>query len=453
MRSIFIVICFIFFIIPNISAQPVSLSVTNKNIGLVEETRTLSLPAGINQIQLVDLPTLLDPTSVRVEFSDQSIRLHEQHFAYDLLDAQKILEKSVGKTVRILHPDLGTTIGTLLSIESGMLVVETVDKEWRIIPNYANGHLVIEDPPVDDNDFVTRPTLIWLLETESQSQVKARMSYLTSGVNWQAEYTAILNNKETKMSLAAWVVLTNNSGKAFQEADLTLIAGDLNMSSGSVPPPMPRRTAAYEMSKQMDAPFEEREVFEYHSYHLDRKISIDNHQNKQLPLFPELNSGISKTFGYNYQKDPNDISVLISAENTKKNGLGIPLPMGRIRVYKKEKEKLFILGENSISHIPRDEKISIEIGKAFDIKAERSLLERKRETKNTERLQIAIEFRNRKSEDIEILVTEPVSRSRDYRILANNINVHKKDAGKVEFIVPVKAKQSNTLNFEILYTW
>ncbi len=453
MKSIFIVICFTFFIISNLLAQPVSLSVTNKNIALIEETRTFSLPAGVNPIELVDLPALLDPTSVHVEFSDQSIRLHEQNFAYDLLDIQKILEKSIGKTIRILHPDLGTTSGILLSIESGMLVIETVDKEWRIIPNYTNGHLVIEEPPVNEKDFVSRPTLLWLLESPSRTQVKAHMSYLTTGITWQAEYTAILNDKETKMSLAAWVILTNNSGKTFQEARLTLIAGDLNLSSGSVPPPMPRRTVAYEMSKQMDAPFQEREVFEYHSYHMDRKISIDNHQKKQLRLFPELNSGISKTFGYNYQKDLNDISVLISAKNTKKNGLGIPLPMGRIRVYKKEKEELFILGEHNILHIPRDEKISIEIGKAFDIKAERTILNRKRETKNTEKLQIAIEFRNRKSEDIEIHVTEPVSRNRDYRILANNINVHKKDAGKVEFIVPVKAKQSNTLNFEILYTW
>ena len=123
------------------------------------------------------------------------------------------------------------------------------------------------------------------------------------------------------------------------------------------------------------------------------------------------------------------------------------------RMTTKETGQLLILGENRVSHIPRDEEISIEIGKAFDIKAERTIINRKRETKNTERLQIAIEFRNRKSEDIEILVTEPVSRSRDYRILDNNFSVHKKDAGKVEFIVPVKGRQSQTLNYEILYSW
>jgi hypothetical protein len=156
---------------------------------------------------------------------------------------------------------------------------------------------------------------------------------------------------------------------------------------------------------------------------------------------------------YHYQKDPTGISVVLSALNSKEKGLGQPLPSGSVRILKKDYNRLIILGEDNLPQTAIGEEINLKIGQAFDIMAERTVLERKKEGKNNEKMKISITFRNRKDENIEILVTEPITRRYDYRILSSNIEVHKKEAKQIEFIVPVKAKQMNTLEYEILYSW
>ena len=180
---------------------------------------------------------------------------------------------------------------------------------------------------------------------------------------------------------------------------------------------------------------------------------LENQQQKILPLYPIQKSEISKIYNYNYQKDPTGISVIVSAKNSAENGLGYPLPKGIVRIYKKYDNHLLILGEDNIPHTPPDEKIDLKIGKAFDIIAERKILDQKKEGKNNERMKISIDFRNRKDQDIEILVTEPVISRYEYKILSSNIKIHKKEAKQVEFIVPLKANQTNILEYEILYNW
>ena len=133
--------------------------------------------------------------------------------------------------------------------------------------------------------------------------------------------------------------------------------------------------------------------------------------------------------------------------------MGNPLPSGTVKIYGIDNDQLVILGENRISHTPVEEEVKLEIGKAFDIKAERKVLDRKKEGKNSEKMKIEVEFRNWKSEDVEILVTEPFTRRTDIRILSSNYDIHHKEAKHVEFIVPVKAKQTNRLEYEVLYTW
>jgi hypothetical protein len=182
-------------------------------------------------------------------------------------------------------------------------------------------------------------------------------------------------------------------------------------------------------------------------------LDIENQQQKVLPLYPEAKIDISKRYTYNYQNDPTGISVIVSAENSEKNGFGKPLPGGKVRIYQENNKHLLILGEDIIPHVPVAEELKLKIGQAFDIVAERQLVERQREVKNSEKLKISIDFRNRKKDDIEIYVIEPVARRGDYKILSSSIKVHKQVANQVEFIVPVKASQSNLLEYEILYNW
>jgi len=434
--------------------QNISLTMTQNNLALVKETRALSLKKGFNSIVITNLPFMLDPSSVNFNFNDQSIKLLEHYFAYDMENTHVMLAKTVGRNIRVLHPELGTVQGKLISAQSGMLVIETTDSELQIISDFTGLQFIIEKSATQQ-DLITQPSLFCSVESRASSENSTELLYISLGMNWNAEYTAIIDDSEKEMSLSARAVLVNNSGKTYRDCDLLLLAGDINrrpaLRHGV------RRVGVQQLDDMVtmaaESDFSESENFEYHIYRLGRKITLENQQQKILPLYPLLNAEISKIYNYHYQKDPSGVSVIISAQNSAEKGLGHPLPQGVIRIYKKHGDQLLIVGEDNINHTPEDEKIELKIGKAFDILVERKVLDRKREGKNNEKMKITIEFRNRKNEDVEILVTEPITRRYDYRVLSSNIKVYKKEAKQVEFIVPVKANQTNVLNYEILYSW
>ena len=437
-----------------VNAQPAFLSITNNNQALVEETRKITVNKGLNPVQVKDLPALLDPASVTVNFGGDNISLLEQTFLYDLNDTEKILAASVGRSIRLVHPETGTVQGTLLSVSGGILVLETFDKEIRMIPSYQSGQIVIEKPEAGDSYLTLTPTLSWLLQANSNLNNTTTISYLTDGLNWNAEYAAILTADESELALSARVMITNTSGKSYNNCHLQLIAGELNRPKS--PDSRLRKTgygegAVIAMSKE--TPFEPEKAFEYYIYDMDRPANLENNQTKSLLFFPGQKTPVDKLYNYNYSKDAEGISVLIKIENSKRAGLGNPLPSGRVRIYKKQKDHLMLLGEDLIDHIPAGEEISLEVGKAFDLLAERTITDRQRDSKNSERLKIAIELRNRKNEDVRILVTEPVSPYRTYRVISSNFEIHRQDSRKVEFYVPVAAGKSETLTFEMIYNW
>ena len=452
MKSVVILSIFLFGF--TLSAQDISITVTQENLALVQETRSFSLKKGINSILIENLPAQIDQSSVNFSFKDQSISLREYSYAYDLQSTQMMLEKSLGKTIRLIDADHGTVLGKLIAVQSTSLVLQSTDGELRVITNYNNAHIIFDKSDLY-TDLVSNPTIFCSLESSLNGNADTRITYATLGMDWSTEYTAIIDDTEKQLSLLTQAIISNFSGKNYKDCKLLLIAGEINR------PPTPRRSVAGVglqtmndmISTAAESDFEESTSFEYHSYRLDRNINLKNQQQKVLALYPETEIDISKKFTYNHQKDPTGISIIISAINSKKNGFGKPLPAGRVRVLKKDQNGLLILGEDNISHIPVEEEIKLNIGQAFDVVAQRQILERNREGKNSEKMKISINFRNRKKEDIEIHVTEPIARRGNFRILSSNIKVHKKSANKVEFIVPLKTNQSNILEYEILYNW
>lgn len=454
MKSIIIIITIALFGITG-HAQNVSLTMTQNNLALVKEKRSLSLKKGINSAVFNNLPFLLDPTSVNFNFNDQSIKLLEHYFAYDLENTNVMLAKTVGRNIRVLDPELGTVQGKLISAQSGMLVIETAGSELQIISDYTGLQFIIEKSTTQ-KDLITQPSIFFSLESSKNYEVSTELLYLSTGMNWNAEYTAVIDDSEKKMSLSTRAVLVNNSGKTYKDCDLLLLAGDINRRPALTRGPRGARIQQLDdmVTMAAESDFSENENFEYHIYRLGRKITLENNQQKILPLYPLLNAQISKIYKYHHQIDPSGVSVVISAQNSDEKGLGYPLPQGVVRIYTEHgDDQLLIVGEDNITHIPKDEKIDLKIGKAFDILVERKVLDQKREGKNNEKIRINIEFRNRKNEDVEILVIEPITRRYDYRILSSNIKVHKKEAKQVEFIIPVKANETNVLDYEILYSW
>jgi len=448
-RSFF---CFItiFFLFNYAFTQSLSVTVTNNNLALVKEIRTLPLQKGKNLYPITDLPELLDPTSVHIYSKAGEYTVLEQNFEYDLLNADKILDKAIDRIINILTPGGSAVRGKLLSADDRNMVVETQNKELRIIPRSTEQQIYLEEFDQQSYGLITRPTLVWLIDSPKESKPEVEISYLTNGMDWHAEYIARLNEKDTAIDLNAWVSLVNSSGKTYTDARLKLLAGDLHLAEERGRPG-PR--GQYMEAMAMKAQFEEKEFFEYHIYTLDKKTTIKNNQTKQIQLLPTASVAVNKIFNYNYQKDASKVAVLISTRNSKEQGLGTPLPKGKVRMYKQDGPDLEFIGEDWIDHTPKDEKIEIEIGQAFDIKAERSVLEQRNISTNSERQKIQIELRNHKDQNIEIQITEPIYWYRSYEVLSSSYPVKAKDARKIEFTVPVKANDTSTLTFEILYTW
>ena len=280
-------------------AQNISLTMTQDNLALVNETRSLSLKKGSNSVVLKNLPFLLEPRSVNFNFKNQSIKLLEYYFAYDLENTLVMLDKSVGRNIRLIHSEMGTVQGKLISAQSGMLVIETTDGELLVISDYTGLQYIIEKS-TSQQDLITEPSLFCSLESKSTSEVSTDLSYLTTGMTWSAEYTAIIDESEQEMSLATRAMLSNYSGKSFQDCDLLLLAGEINKG------PTMRRSISGAGVQQLDdmvtmaseSDFSESENFEYHIYRLGRKITLANQQQKILPLYPIQKSEISKIYNY-----------------------------------------------------------------------------------------------------------------------------------------------------------
>jgi hypothetical protein len=439
----------IFLLYSQAYTQSLSLTVTSQNLALIRETRTVPLHKGKNIQQITDLPGLLDPTSVHIYSKSGDFTVLEQNFEFDLLSADKILAKAIDHKVNVITAEGTAVRGILLSADGGNLVLETENRELRILPRDPGQQILLEEFDQKSYGLITQPTLVWLIDSRKEITPEVEISYLTQGLNWHAEYIASLNGKDTAIDLNAWVSLTNSSGKTYTDTRLKLMAGDLNLAAeeGLYPQEI------YMEAMATKAEFREKEFFEYHIYTLDQTTTIRNNQTKQIQLLPTARAAVKKIFNYNYQKSADKVAVLITTMNSQEQGLGLPLPGGKVRVYKQDGADLEFIGEDRIDHTPKDEKIEIEIGQAFDLKAERNVLEQQRISDTAERQKIQIELRNHKNQDIEIQVTEPIFWYRSFEIIKTNYPLKSSDARKIEFTIPVKAAGTSTLVFEILYSW
>lgn len=441
----------ILILVCGVIAQDISITVTNQNLALVREERTLSLKEGLSKIELTDIPELIDETSIHIKGLDNPFSVLEQNFEYDLMDSYKILNKSLGKVVIISHPEGGVVKGELLFADGSSAILKTSEGELRIVPRNNEQQIILAEYDPEKSGLIIRPTLVWQLQSEKKKSTKTEISYLTRGLNWHAEYVAILNKDDSKLDLSSWISLDNSSGKTYENTKLKLMAGDLNLVTH-----FDGRGAGYIQYETMAkaAPqFTEKEFFEYHLYTLGRTTTIKNNQTKQVQLFNPTEADCKKIYNYNYQKDANKIRVLVEFKNEKSNGLGMPLPKGKVRIFKKDADDMEFIGEDLIDHTPKDEELKLEIGKAFDIRTERKVTEKNRINAHSEKQKIEIVIRNHKENDIDVVVTEPIGGYRSWEILKSSHKVKNKDAAKAEFVVPVKANGESTFTYEVMFNW
>lgn len=419
------------------------ITIYNQNLALVKDQRLLTLEEGLNEVRFTDVAAQIDPTSVHFKSltAPQATLIREQNFQYDLVSRAKLLEKYLDQEIEVQQPrkDGGVEIirGQLLSATDG-LVIQQADGTLTALTSAEQVRL-----PKLPSGLITRPTLMWLVESGQAGTQRSEVSYLTSGINWSADYVAVVNPDDTLADLTGWVTIDNKSGATYPAARLKLIAGEVHRIQ---PPHLLAKGRMAEMVTLAAEPqFEEKAFFEYHLYTLQRKTTIRDNETKQIELLTAANVPVKKVYvfdGANLRPGPPNqppqakVNVMVEVENRQENHLGMPLPKGKVRVYKADEDgSLQFVGEDEIDHTPKDEKIRLYLGDAFDLVGERKQTDERVIADNVRQYSFEIALRNHKKEAVEITVVEHLFG--DWEILRESHEHTKKDARTLEFRVRV----------------
>jgi len=444
---------------------------------VVRHLRTLDLKAGRNTVRFSDVAALIDPTTVSFESltDPKGTRVIEQNFQFDLVNTQKLLEKYIDRTIsvdQVRGSGVETFRGTLLSTAGG-LVLRREDGSVQLLPHNAGVRL-----PELPGGLITRPTLVWDVASARGGRQKTRVSYQTGGITWWADYNLAYaegaNANACKLDVGAWVSILNRSGAGYDEAKLKLVAGDVQRATrpGYAAEAMP---AARAMLADKVAGFAEKAFFEYHLYTLGRATTLPDRSTKQIELFPVAHGvpcekklvyyGLApgwRGFRPNPVTDRNvgvqtnkKVDVYLSFRNSKKNNMGMPLPAGRVRVSKADEDgALEFIGEDTIDHTPKDERVLIKLGSAFDVVGERRQLAFHIDTsRRTMTETIEVRLRNHKEEPVTVEVKENLYRWVNWEITDKTHAYRKEDARTVVFPLDVPADGEQVLRYTVRYSW
>jgi hypothetical protein len=427
--------------------KEVSLTVYNNNLGLVSEVRSLKLKTGQNEVRLTDIPSQIDATSVHFASltSPDKVDILEQNYQYDLVSAAKLMERYLDSKIKVYSTAGKVYEGQLLASDGGNIVLNTGSGivTLRLTDNLQN----IEYPSLPQG-LMTKPTLVWLLDNQGASSQNCQVSYLTGGLSWHAEYVAVLADDEKSLELGAWVSIENNSGAAYENARLKLVAGQVNRAQE------PRSRYPMAKAEMMAAApqFEEKRFFEYHMYTLQRRATLAANEIKQISLFPNAGVSCKKIFSYDGANSGKNVSVELEFRNDKASGLGLALPAGKIRVYKTDDDKSRqFIGEDMIGHTPRDEKVRVTMGQAFDLVGERTAKEYKRISDRSQEQTVQVKLCNHKNEGVEVTVVEHFYG--DWEIRSKTHDFKKRDANTAEFQLKAPRDGEVLLSYTVRYKW
>lgn len=464
------------------SPSGLELTIYNQGFALVKEVREMNFTRGVQTVSVENVAQLIEPDSVGIRSlsAPGSFTVLEQNYQYDLISVAKILEKAVGGPVtlnRVLPNGRREILkGTLLS--SPTAVVATPDGANQV---YTGMVLRLEDgtivlSPTGEVEvtalpegLISRPTLMWELDAARAGANRVELSYLTQGTTWKADYVLTLDG-EGKGDLKGWVTIDNRSGATFRDATLKLLAGDVQRVRTQGIAGRGRRDNMELGARAAD--FAEEQFADYHLYTLQRPATVRDREMKQLSLLEGFGVPVKKRLlidamrGYfNYRPNEGEVGtgamkplILIEFTNDKASNLGMPLPRGTIKVFQRDKSgSVQMLGEDSIDHTPRDEKLSLAVGRAFDIVAERKrtrfewIRRSGSQTAIGTRETFVIELRNRKETPDTVSVFERFWGQ--HRITANNMPYEKLDSHTVEFVVPLAPNEVKKVEYTVESTW
>jgi hypothetical protein len=468
-----------------------ALTIYNQNFAVVRDTVHLHLKAGVNDIKYNDATMHLEPDSVvlRDPSGQQTLQILEQNFRADPISQALLLDYYEGKTIEF-ESQPGGAQGKK-EIIRGKIVrsgyAHQDDSQAQTDGGASqpiievDGKLKFQLPgeplfPALPDDSILKPTLSWQLNTEREGAVDAELSYITEGISWQAAYNLVEPEKGDTLDLVGWVTIDNQCGKSFHQAKIKLMAGDVNKIQSQNSISMIAGVGGIVTASR--PPVTEKAFDEYHLYTLERATTLLDRETKQVefvradgiqsrPIYVYDGSKIdfNRYNGWNYESIRDDpdygtesnpkVWVMREFMNSESNHLGLPLPRGRLRFYRRDADgQLEFTGENSIDHTPRDEMVRVATGDAFDLVGERlrtnHQLDDKRKTLDES---FAVKLRNHKKEPVEIRVVEHLYRWPTWEITEKSHDFTKTDAQTIEFRVQVKPDTEETVTYTAHYTW
>jgi hypothetical protein len=418
-----------------------AVTVYTRDLGYVRETRALDLTGGRDTVRISDLPERLDFSSVRLVPAGAA-RLTRLAYRWDVASGDAFLENAVGKRVSVSSRGDRVTEGALVASDGSWLVVRSDDGSLSTLARGAVESVRLATPAAR---LSLRPTLEAVLEDGRRGSVAAELSYLTGGLSWSAEHTVVRRGEREAVWSAA-VTVENSTGRDYVDATLKLVAGEPRRDQARPLPMM--RTMAMDAAKlgAAESPDLSEEGFsEYHLYTLGRPATLRGREQQSFTMIEPRVVKVTPRYVYR-GGDARGVMSQMQIVDSKEAGLGLPLPAGRVRFYETDPTGApQFTGESSIQHTPEGETLELEVGAAFDLKAERRDLFNRRIDDHEREYSVEIRLRDHKPAGVVILVRENVGG--DTEITQKTHEFTRKDANTIEFAIPVAAGKEAVLSY------
>jgi hypothetical protein len=439
MKKVFVVIFASISCFCGLAEAQNSLTIYSDGIALVKRNLELDLKRGIQTVSSSGLPKLVEPESIELSIPGQAASLIEQSFYPPRNEPYSILSTYIGKKIVVRLKEGEIVEGLLHSVQGP--VIQTSEGLVVISQDAVERYEIPEIP----RELRTFSEVLWTIESKTNTKTDAMLTFLSGGFDWKALYTAVLDEKQKKIEITSRVSITNSSGASYSDASLKLVAGNIHRAAA----PRARGMALKTMDAMAAAPqeqFEQRAFSEYYMYDLARFVSIADGELKQIKLYDKANVNVDLRYIYDQTVNADRVTRSVVFVNSEKQGLGRPLPEGIVKIFSRDSDgSLELAGEDMIRHIPRDEEVSLSLGTAFDITAEKRITDMERISQRIREQKVEITLRNRKDEPVEIRVVEHLWGV--WEILKSSHPYTKKDATTVEFTIKVPARGETTVSY------
>jgi len=432
-------------LLPGVALAGPSLTLYTSDLGLVKEVRDIELKGSGDTLRLEGVSYRLDASSLRMV--PASGRLARLAYRWDVASGDALVERAIGARVRVVSKNERVNEGTLLSADGAWLVVRGEDGAIVTLARESTQEVRLSKP---EPGLSLRPAIEAVVEGGKKGRSTAELTYLTGGMSWSAEHT-LVRTGETSARWSAVVRVENTTGRAYADAKVKLIAGNMARYSKGAPRPEMAMMMRASAEGAPGAPPDEQALADYHLYTLPGTVTLRDRESQTLVLLEPKDVTVKPQYVYR-GGDPSGVLSRLEMVNSAKEGLAAPLPGGRVRCYTPDSDQdLQLTGESTVKHTAVDEKVQVELGYAFDLAAERKQLSDRRLSDREREFSVEIKLRNRKKADATILVEEPIHG--DVEVVKSSVPVSKAEANVLRFTLQVPAGKEVVLTYTARQRW